>query len=91
MDSEVNPFFQSPPDIDDDAFNPDSAETYYDKSSVPFPPPISNVHSIVHVPLFHPSDAIHPPNGKHHPAPIAILSFLAPIVPYPQVLIATFR
>ncbi|EIE80047.1 succinate dehydrogenase [ubiquinone] iron-sulfur subunit [Rhizopus delemar RA 99-880] len=89
MDSEVNPFFQSPPDIDDDAFNPDSAETYYDKSSVPFPPPISNVHSIVHVPLFHPSDATHPPNGKHHPAPIAILSFLAPIVPYPQVLIAS--
>ncbi|RCH92500.1 hypothetical protein CU097_007528 [Rhizopus azygosporus] len=93
MDSEVNPFFQSPPDIDDDAFNPVSPETGYDKSSVPFPPPISNVHSIVHVPLFHPLDVIQSqvPSAKHHmnPSPIGILSFLAPIVPYPQVLLAS--
>ncbi|CAO3697251.1 unnamed protein product [Rhizopus stolonifer] len=96
MDSEVNPFFQSPPDIDDEAFNPVSPETYYDRASVPFPPPISNVHSIVHVPLFHPSDIIHSQPlsssfAKHpsHPAPIGILSFLAPIVPYPQVLLAS--
>ncbi|KAI9256692.1 hypothetical protein BY458DRAFT_492521 [Sporodiniella umbellata] len=93
MDSEVNPFFQSPPDIDDDAFNPVSPEAYYDRSSVPFPPPISNVRSIVHVPLYHPSDVIQSQStsAKHHshPAPIAILSFLAPIVPYPQVLLAS--
>lgn len=92
MDSEVNPFFQSPPDIDDEAFNPVSPEAFYDRTSVPFPPPISNVHSIVHVPLYHPSDVIQSqPSTKHHlhPAPIAILSFLAPIVPYPQVLLAS--
>lgn len=96
MDSEVNPFFQSPPDIDDEAFNPVSPETYYDRASVPFPPPISNAHSIVHVPLFHPSDIIHSQpfssssaNHSSHPAPIGILSFLAPIVPYPQVLLAS--
>ncbi|EIE82094.1 hypothetical protein RO3G_06799 [Rhizopus delemar RA 99-880] len=96
MDSEVNPFFQSPPDIDDEAFNPVSPEIYYDKTSVPFPPPISNVHSVVHIPLFRPSDIVQFQSStffstKHHshPAPIGILSFLAPIVPYPQVLIAS--
>ncbi|KAI9249067.1 succinate dehydrogenase iron-sulfur subunit, partial [Helicostylum pulchrum] len=108
MDPEINPFFQSPPDIDDEAFNPVSPETY-DSTSVPFPPPISNVHSIVHVPLFNPSSSIeHSPttqnpltnqsssNNKpqqqptqNYPIPIAILSFLAPIVPYPPVLLSS--
>ncbi|KAK4514915.1 uncharacterized protein ATC70_002522 [Mucor velutinosus] len=121
MDPEINPFFQSPPDIDDEAFNPVSPESY-DNPSIPFPPPISNVHSIIHVPLFHPSDVIEPthpntnsinttttttPNAtlfnststtnthanhrsqQSHPTPIAILSFLAPIVPYPPVLLSS--
>jgi hypothetical protein len=124
MDPEINPFFQSPPDIDDEAFNPCSPESY-DNTSLPFPPPISNVHSIVHVPLFHPSDIIDHPqpsqqqthhqhsqlssyftsntsnhdtsntnnttntNRHHSPTPIAILSFLAPIVPYPPVLLSS--
>lgn len=132
MDPEINPFFQLPPDIDDEAFNPCSPESY-DNTSLPFPPPISNVQSIVHVPLFHPSDIIgHPqPSQQHHshqhshlssyftsstnntsnhdasnttpvnnttnanqqrhhsPTPIAILSFLAPIVPYPPVLLSS--
>lgn len=113
MDPEINPFFQSPPDIDDDAFNPVSPESY-DNSSLPFPPPISNVHSIVHVPLFHPSDVIeHQPSSSStspshltsyfttnnhssqppqpQPTPIAILSFLAPIVPYPPVLLSSIN
>jgi hypothetical protein len=121
MDPEINPFFQSPPDIDDEAFNPCSPESY-DNTSLPFPPPISNVHSIVHVPLFHPSDVIDNPQSiqqqqqhqhsqlssyftsttfNHHdtsntnntklhsPTPIAILSFLAPIVPYPPILLSS--
>ncbi|KAI9246532.1 hypothetical protein BY458DRAFT_77041 [Sporodiniella umbellata] len=95
MDLEVNPFFQSPPDIDDEAFQPASPETYYDRGSAPFPPPLSNVHSIVHVPLFHPSNITlsqsFTSSTKHssHPAPIAILSFLVPIVPYPQALLTS--
>ncbi|KAI8642129.1 hypothetical protein BD408DRAFT_443799 [Parasitella parasitica] len=118
MDTEINPFFQSPPDIDDEAFNPVSPESY-DNVSIPFPPPISNVHSIIHVPLFHPSDVIdltntnttqtststnllntiynnhttasntNTRNQQSHPTPIAILSFLAPIVPYPPVLLSS--
>lgn len=140
MDPEINPFFQSPPDIDDEAFNPVSPETY-DSNSAPFPPPISNVHSIVHVPLFNPSSSVehtsptqksqqqqqqqqqnqHQHQQQHHhhlfsshtnspltnqsssnnnkpqqqqstqnyPIPIAILSFLAPIVPYPPVLLSS--
>lgn len=121
MDPEFNPFFQSPPDIDDEAFNPVSPESY-DNTSVPFPPPISNVQSIVHIPLFHPYNSIDqlsttvpqkPQTPQHHhlytahtnstttnntstnkhqqnnPIPIAILSFLAPIVPYPPVLLSS--
>ncbi|KAI8358419.1 hypothetical protein BD560DRAFT_455789 [Blakeslea trispora] len=115
MDPDINPFFQSPPDIDDEAFNPVSPESY-EHTSVPFPPPLSNVQSVVHVPLFHPLDVIgqnqhlssytdhyfNPPppplssSSSHlnqrsysHPTPIAILSFLAPIVPYPAVLLSS--
>ncbi|OBZ87070.1 Peroxide stress-activated histidine kinase mak1 [Choanephora cucurbitarum] len=108
MDPDINPFFQSPPDIDDEAFNPVSPESY-EHTSVPYPPPLSNVQSVVHIPLFHPSDVIgqtqhlsshtnyfNPPPPSHHltqrnshPTPIAILSFLAPIVPYPAVLLSS--
>lgn len=117
MDPEFNPFFQSPPDIDDEAFNPVSPESY-DNTSAPFPPPISNVQSVVHIPLFHPyasADQLNkqpqPPQHHHHlfttytsntttnntsnkqqqnnPIPIAILSFLAPIVPYPPILLSS--
>ncbi|KAI7896111.1 succinate dehydrogenase iron-sulfur subunit, partial [Mucor mucedo] len=121
MDPEFNPFFQSPPDIDDEAFNPVSPESY-DNTSAPFPPPISNVQSIVHIPLFHPYGSLdqlsaaqpqQPQTPQHHhlytthtnstttnntstnkqqqnnPIPIAILSFLAPIVPYPPVLLSS--
>ncbi|KAI8885290.1 hypothetical protein K501DRAFT_284371 [Backusella circina FSU 941] len=125
MDPEVNPFFQSPPDIDDEAFNPVSPESY-DNTSIPFPPPLSNMHSIVHIPLFHPYDVINPAhsttnstittstNTNHHttnpgcssgtsrfhssfnhhhnnPTPIAILSFLSPIVPYPPILLSSIN
>ncbi|KAI8997047.1 hypothetical protein BDB01DRAFT_713854 [Pilobolus umbonatus] len=90
IDSEINPFFQLPPDIDDDAFNPVSPETY-DSTSVPFPPPISNVHSVVHVPLYHPLDIMDQRNNRCQscPTPLAILSFLAPVVPYPPVLLSS--
>lgn len=95
MDPEINPFFQSPPDIDDEAFNPVSPEGShcYQNTTVPFPPPISNVHSIVHVPLFHPSgSSVESPlynNQVQTNIPIAILSFLAPIVPYPPILLSS--
>jgi hypothetical protein len=125
MDPEVNPFFQSPPDIDDEAFNPVSPESY-DNTSIPFPPPLSNMHSIIHIPLFHPYDVMNPAHSatnittttnihnhhntnsgcnsgtsrihssfnQHHnnnPTPIAILSFLSPIVPYPPILLSSIN
>ncbi|KAI8379499.1 uncharacterized protein BYT42DRAFT_514840 [Radiomyces spectabilis] len=100
MDPDVNPFFLTPPDIDDDAFNPVSPETY-NNTSIPFPPPASNVHSVVHIPLVRPSDADLHASSDHNShrsssvhrspcsisPPIAILSFLTPVVPYPPVLI----
>ncbi|KAL1917948.1 uncharacterized protein VTP21DRAFT_3782 [Calcarisporiella thermophila] len=83
MDPNVNPFFQSAPSIDDDAFNPGvGSSTSYNDQRVPYPPPASNIHSIVHIPLVHPA-ATHP-HSEHPPSAMAILSFVSPLVPYPQ-------
>lgn len=85
MDPNVNPFFQSHIGIDDDAFNPTSPETY-STTSMPYPVPIGNIHSIVHIPIYHQTgrNTGKLPTG----APFAILSFLSTVVPYPQILIS---
>ncbi|KAG0172676.1 hypothetical protein DFQ28_009656 [Apophysomyces sp. BC1034] len=94
MDPDVNPFFQSVPNIDDEAFNPASPESYI-SNTVPFPLPISNVHSVVHVPLVHPFEVKTPsPLNQQQertqpPTPMAILSLLSPVVPYPPVLLSS--
>lgn len=85
MDPNVNPFFQTPIGIDDDAFNPTSPESY-ESSSVPYPVPVGNIHSIVHIPIYHQTG--HNPGKIPTGAPFAILSFLSAVVPYPQVLIS---
>lgn len=89
MDPDYNPFFTSAPGIDDDAFNPASPESY-DASSIPFPIPASNMHSVIHIPLVQvsdPSDRFYASSEKKKSTPIAILSFLSPIVPYPSSLV----
>lgn len=100
MDLDVNPFFQSVPDIDDDAFNPDTSEFICTNSSIPFPPPASNAHSLIHIPIVHPPDfdegnskssSTKTNLSKCYPTPIAILSFLSPVVPYPVVLLKCLR
>ncbi|KAI8577007.1 hypothetical protein K450DRAFT_253934 [Umbelopsis ramanniana AG] len=85
MDPNVNPFFQSNIGIDDDAFNPTSPESY-STTSIPYPVPIGNIHSIVHIPIYHHTgrNTGKLPTG----APFAILSFLSTVVPYPQILIS---
>ncbi|KAI9020975.1 hypothetical protein CLU79DRAFT_207203 [Phycomyces nitens] len=96
MDPDVNPFFQSVPDIDDEAFNPVSPETY-GSTAIPFPPPAANVHSVVHLPIVHPFETdslsqehpVQPSRSNAQPPPFAILSFLSPVVPYPPVLQAS--
>ena len=120
MDPDINPFFQSTPGIDDEAFNPASPESYH-SSNIPFPPPASNVHSVIHIPLVHTSpqkttaqdelqsnstnstltstststiiDSSHQQQTaqKNTPAPIAILSFLSPVVPYPSNLVSSLN
>lgn len=99
MDPDVNPFFQSVPGIDDEAFNPESPESSYESTSIPFPPPASNVHSVVHIPLVHPTPDTcdrdtcttdpHPSRSNIQPAPFAIVSFLTPVVPYPSALVTS--
>ncbi|ORZ09833.1 hypothetical protein BCR42DRAFT_454801 [Absidia repens] len=108
MDPDVNPFFQSIPDIDDDAFNPEASEpTCTTSTSIPFPPPATNAHSVVHIPIVHPADpdldddnedsnpfktaSSSADKSKHYSTPIAILSFLSPVVPYPAVLLQWLR
>ncbi|KAG2172948.1 hypothetical protein INT44_004689 [Umbelopsis vinacea] len=88
MDPNVNPFFQSHIGIDDDAFNPTSPESY-GTTSIPFPVPIGNIHSIVHIPIYHHTgrNTGKLPTG----APFAILSFLSTVVPYPQILISSIE
>jgi hypothetical protein len=86
MDPNVNPFFQTPIGIDDDAFNPTSPESYH-SSSVPYPVPVGNMHSVVHIPVYH--QAGRNPGKIETGAPFAILSFLSAVVPYPQVLISS--
>ncbi|KAL0098298.1 succinate dehydrogenase iron-sulfur subunit [Phycomyces blakesleeanus] len=96
MDPDVNPFFQTVPDIDDEAFNPVSPETY-GTTAIPFPPPAANVHSVVHLPIVHPFETdnqspqhpVQPSRSNAQPPPFAILSFLSPVVPYPPVLQAS--
>ncbi|KAI9314882.1 hypothetical protein BX666DRAFT_2029129 [Dichotomocladium elegans] len=98
MDPDFNPFFQSTPGIDDDAFNPSSPESYESSSMMRFPIPASNVHSVVHIPLVytHDMDFHHsrgdvaltdPTPSRSQPAPFAIISFLSPIVPFPSMLL----
>ncbi|KAI8137177.1 hypothetical protein BJV82DRAFT_362248 [Fennellomyces sp. T-0311] len=97
MDPDINPFFQSTPGIDDEAFNPASPESY-ESSHIPFPPPASNVHSVIHLPLVHKSQddpidsaLVDSQPSKNPPAPLAILSFLSPVVPYPSNLVSSLN
>ncbi|CAG8517827.1 5440_t:CDS:10, partial [Ambispora leptoticha] len=94
-DPNINPFFQSMPVIDDEAFNPSSASPLTHPSPN-FTYPVgtnNNVYSIVHIPLIHPTTAknVAPTNALHSPVPIAILSFLSGVVPYPSNLIRSLH
>ncbi|KAG2175702.1 hypothetical protein INT43_001349 [Umbelopsis isabellina] len=87
MDPNVNPFFTTALTIDDDAFNPTSPESY-ESSNVSYPMPVGNVHSIVHIPIYHQTGRRNSGKSLHAEAPFAILSFLSAVVPYPQVMIS---
>ncbi|ORX55707.1 hypothetical protein DM01DRAFT_1335100 [Hesseltinella vesiculosa] len=80
LDPNVNPFFQSAPSMDHDAFNPDAAHPPQSPHTS-FPMPLSNTQTIVHIPLLHTTQ-----DDPANPTPAAILSFLSPIVPYPVAL-----
>ncbi|CAG8437642.1 10517_t:CDS:10 [Ambispora gerdemannii] len=94
-DPNINPFFQSMPVIDDEAFNPSSASPLtHASSNFTFPVGTNNnVYSIVHIPLIHPTTAknVAPTNALHSPVPIAILSFLSCVVPYPSNLLRSLH
>ncbi|CAG8648326.1 24686_t:CDS:10, partial [Racocetra persica] len=97
-DLNCNPFFQAIPEIDDEAFNPSSSSSSSPDlhSSHNFSYPAitdNNVYSIVHIPLIHPTTVknVVPTNTNRAPVPIAILSFLSCLVPYPSDLINSLK
>ncbi|CAG8537246.1 9659_t:CDS:10 [Paraglomus occultum] len=93
-DSNVNPFFQTIPEIDDSAFNPNS-EFSSSYSSVKFDYSVNSSHacSIIHIPLIHPTTArnVLPSTTRQNPIPIAILSFMSSVVPYPPNIVASLQ
>ncbi|CAG8538331.1 5390_t:CDS:1, partial [Cetraspora pellucida] len=94
-DPNCNPFFQAIPEIDDDAFNPSSSTSSPDlHSSHNFSYPAitdNNVYSIVHIPLIHPTTVKNMVPTNRAPVPIAILSFLSCLVPFPSDLIKSLK
>ncbi|CAJ0753949.1 239_t:CDS:2 [Entrophospora sp. SA101] len=94
----TNPFFQTIPEIDEDAFDPSSSSSSPSSShSATICQSTflknNNIYSIVHIPLIHPTTAKSHPSSNtiHSPVPIAILSFLSPIVPFPSILLKSLR
>jgi len=82
-DPNINPFFMSG-NLDEGSFSPTPTKEDYSRyGSVPLTSIGIDASSrtIIHIPLIHPIQN----------APIAILSILSPVVPYPQSLIESLR
>ncbi|CAG8536173.1 3971_t:CDS:2, partial [Acaulospora colombiana] len=90
-----NPFFrpQTLPEISDESFNSNITFSNPLHSNDSHPMIADNICSIVHIPLIHPTTVknVVPTNTNHTPVPIAILSFLSCIVPYPQELLKSLK
>lgn len=100
-DPSENPFFAQQPLIDEDTFNPDFGSPVYRAEDVVSAIGCESSWTVIHIPLVHPSlsKGFAPtlssckPNPdedqgvqKSH-APIAILSMLSPVIPYPNNLV----
>ncbi|KAM4059104.1 histidine kinase-, DNA gyrase b-, and HSP90-like ATPase domain-containing protein [Hirsutella rhossiliensis] len=92
-----NPFFTDAM-VDEGSFNPDSGPTSYSGMPPPEAIGVDNSWTVLHIPLTHDeagenrkesieAERLTPElPGKNETAPIAILSILSPIIPYPSKL-----
>lgn len=85
-----DPFFDSPT-IDLDSFSPKEPTPLYSSPTAVNAIGYESAHSIIHIPLIHPSAAsnvdVRPSGHKSNVVPIAILSFLSTVIPYPPSLV----
>lgn len=95
-DATKNPFFDATsnlPEVDESSFSPTDEDdhTPYGEESLFEAIGMEAACSVVHIPLVHPSTARQIALSGHHSArgqvPIAILSFLSDVVPFPANLI----
>ncbi|KAK9371216.1 hypothetical protein V1509DRAFT_636895 [Lipomyces kononenkoae] len=93
-DNQENPFFASTISHADDAFaSPDDPSTSSSLADTHAPVRaigLESSYSVIHIPLIHPSisRSVRPPGSrKRHIVPIAIISILSDVIPYPMNLV----
>ncbi|KIW03014.1 uncharacterized protein PV09_05672 [Verruconis gallopava] len=105
-DPEENPFFASQ-NVDESSFDPKGMTPDYSITRQVEAIGIDNASTVIHVPLVHPTlsqqlpasrrackkskDGFVDDSSMAKKAPIAILSFLSPVVPYPQHLLQSIK
>ncbi|CUS08279.1 unnamed protein product [Tuber aestivum] len=85
QDPHENPFF-APPKVDEESFNPQVGSPVYSAQEQVNAIGFESAWTVIHIPLIHPSQSEHDSPG-HKKTPIAILSILSPVIPYPRNLI----
>ncbi|KAF8423236.1 hypothetical protein EV426DRAFT_668639 [Tirmania nivea] len=119
-DTQENPFFTAPPNVDEDCFSPTGSSPNYSAQEPVHAIGLESASTIIHIPLIHPSlsrlfrphkatqmkkaspsrkgksvnngksytnGAMERPTSSERKAPIAILSMLSPVIPYPSNLV----
>ncbi|PWW74095.1 hypothetical protein C7212DRAFT_358965 [Tuber magnatum] len=85
QDPHENPFF-APPKVDEESFNPQVGSPVYSAQEQVSAIGFESAWTVIHIPLIHPSQSKHD-SPSHRKTPIAILSILSPVIPYPRNLI----
>ncbi|CAZ83080.1 unnamed protein product [Tuber melanosporum] len=85
QDPHENPFFALPK-VDEESFDPQVSSPVYSTQERVNAIGFESAWTVIHIPLVHPSQSKHDP-ASHKKAPIAILSILSPVIPYPRNLI----
>ncbi|KAF3925497.1 hypothetical protein AA313_de0204221 [Arthrobotrys entomopaga] len=96
-DPTENPFFQ-PPKVDEDCFNPSAESPQYSSAEPIHAIGLENASTVIHIPLIHPSTSIIKFGNRSKAGtllaevpekrtPIAILSILSSVIPYPKNLV----
>ncbi|RPA92688.1 hypothetical protein L873DRAFT_1831024 [Choiromyces venosus 120613-1] len=88
QDPHENPFF-TPPKVDEESFNPKVSSPVYSAQEQVNAIGFESAWTVIHIPLIHPSNEHLSKHdmANHKKAPIAILSILSPVIPYPRNLI----